>query len=54
MRDDDAHWYLVPEDKAEEFWEFVDNIDEDPEPPVGAEMIDGHPDDYTFEDPRRA
>lgn len=26
ISDDDGHWYIIPEDKVQEFYEYIDNI----------------------------
>lgn len=49
MQDDSCHWYLVPWDKKDEFWEYIDAVEnydyngEEPYPqkPEWAKAIDG-------------
>lgn len=53
QRDDDAHWYVIPADKQEEWAEWLESEDaEDGILPDFAEEIGGHPSLVEFENYR--
>lgn len=49
--DDDGHYYLIPADREDDWWAWVQAPDADPEGPPWARRIDG-PHRLTFSDPR--
>lgn len=54
-QDQSCHWYIVPEDKKQEWSEWLQYDEEDErswDAPEFARMVDSGPYNYTFTDPQ--
>ena len=52
VTDGDAHWFVIPEDKEDKWWEWVDAINDDEciERPDWADPVGGAPSRVRFGD----
>ena len=54
IQDNDSHWYVIPADMKDQFWRWVESMEDDAPAYSGLTFdharIDGYPGHFTFTD----